>query len=345
MKNRPTKKNSVEKSRILQKIVLAVLIIGYTGLLAAWMVMHGHTDQTQELSLPTVENAADAGPPRTTYIAKHDGRYYIALHAQDRLLTSKTLNPNINKWNIVDDSISDIHSFAFHENWMVADHTNADCVRVYRIGEQTVRRVQDICDLPKRPHRTIWDPKDRVFWMLSANSNTIHKFGLTGDADAPLRLLYKQQLPFLKKSYARSMVIVDGLMYFVSGPESVIAARHQDNTFDVAHVFPAPGFNGRMIDIFQTSDKWWYVTAEFGASGKIIRMRSLNDLQTGKYEDVTAALHIPKGVWPYYLSEFDGKIWLPYNSGTKRTNGGIISFQHAPDGAIVNMEILYDKYN
>ena len=326
-------------------------------LAAALLLAAGCASQTAELSktesapAPKPTPTPDAKPtPKInlafasarlhvpTYLAKHGGRYLIVSCWQHRILFNDDLGEAVSQWQTVEDEqLSGPHSLAFGGGLMVADSAGNHSAHVYRIARSGYQKVQTIGKLGRRPHRTVWDEKTGAFWMLSSNDQSIHKLVPSGDRDAPLQLEYSRKLDFLEGKYTRSMTVWDGRMLFVSGPNKIIVARHADDSFEMMESIPLPSeVPSGMNDLFRTSDGWWYLTATDQSAPKIFRARSLDALKEGDVENVAEALSLPKGAVPYYLSEFDGRIWVPL-----LYQNGIMSFRHDKGGLPSDIRVLH----
>ena len=128
------------------------------------------------------------------------------------------------------------------------------------------------------------------------------------------------------------MTLADGAMYFVAGPRRIFKVQYRDNSFRVLARYRVPYALGAINDLYRTDDGWWYITATDAALG---RVRSLEDLDQGRYEDLYAQLG--HGGTPYFLSHFDGRYYLPIIG--KRN--AIVSFVHR-DGQVDDIRILCD---
>jgi hypothetical protein len=183
--------------------------------------------------------------------------------------------------------------------------------------------------MPRRPHRVRYDPLTRAFYVISADSQDIYKLVRNNGG---LQKLYKKHLDFLGGKYTRSITLADGAMYFVSGPGFIYKAEYRDDSFKVLAKYRVPEGMASANDLFRTADGWWYLTA---TDLKIIRVRNLEHLAAGRFEDVSAQLGM-HGT-PYYLSRIDGRYYIPIIG--KRS--AILSFVH-DGGTISDVQVLCD---
>ena len=269
-------------------------------------------------------------------IQKHAGKYFIVDIWNSRILVSGDLYAAVSQWHTLDAGLVGPHSAAFLEDLMVVDNTEADSVQVWRAGSSGgYELAQTINGIPRRPHFVLWDDDTRAFWALGSRNQTVYKFSPTGDNNAPLQFDYSRRPGFFGGRYVKSMHIHGGLMYFAATGR-IFAAEYKDGNFNLADSFPAPAEatwgGGELNGVFYI-DGWWYIT---GRPGAIARTRSLETLKRGGYENLSGVLQLPRGSEPYYMSEFDGRIWLAFVR-----NSGILSFRHGADGKIEDVQILH----
>ena len=84
-----------------------------------------------------------------------------------------------------------------------------------------------------------------------------------------------------------------------------------------------------MADVFRSSDGWWYFSSV--GTRALIRSKSLNDLSKGNFEILNKQLGLIGT--PYYISEFDDRIWIT----SMNQENGIISFQNNDQDLIVDI--------
>jgi hypothetical protein len=254
-----------------------------------------------------------------TSIEKLGPYYFIVDCWHHRAIWSRTLEPDIGRWHVLDDTLAGPHSIASDGEIYVVENTGHNAVRVYRPEGAGFRRIQEIGDLGTRPHRVRYDPATKAFYVLAADSQHLSKLVRDGDG---LRRAYRKRLDFLAGDYTRSMTLADGAMYFVSGPGAIIKAEYRDDSYRELVRYRVPAGLGGMNDLHRTDDGWWYITATSAAIG---RVRSLEDLDRGRYEDLYPRLG--HGGTPYNLARIDGRYYLPIIG----KSNAIVSFVHRND--------------
>ncbi len=271
-----------------------------------------------------------------TFIGKHCDNYIIVNCWQHRIIYNDNLSDEIADWKTLDNEIAGPHSFATKGPYLLAEDTGRHSLFFYKWTGTEYIKVQEIHDISKRPHRIQWHDKTSAFWVLTANNQKLYKFTFNPQNPDQLALNSEYDLPFLEKKYTRSFSIIDNYMYFVSGPGKIHKTSFMNDHIEVIESYPIPkalGTLGGMNDIFKTKDGWWYFSSTQISS--LLRSKSLKDLSHGNFEEMKSILKI-KGT-PYYISEFDGKIWI---TSIYEVNG-IISFEHDSSGDATNIKTRY----
>ena len=219
-----------------------------------------------------------------TFLDKIGDTYFLVDCWHHRVLWNRTLEGNVARWHTLDDSLAGPHSIASDGEIYVVEDTGRDGLRVYRRRGEAFQRVQEIDGMPRRPHRVRYDGRTRAFYVVAAVSQDIYK--LVRDRDG-LKRAYKKHLDFLDGKYTRSITLADGAMYFVSGPGLIHKTEYRDGSFKILAKYRVPEGMASVNDLFRTRDGWWYLTA---TDFRIVRTRSLEDLDAGRFEDVSAVL-------------------------------------------------------
>lgn len=264
-----------------------------------------------------------------TFITKLGAHYFIVDCWHNRILYNRTLAPSLADWQLLDGDLAGPHSIASDTVLYVAEDTGRNSVRVYRFVDDQFVLVQIINGLGRRTHRVRYDPITTAFYVLSSDSQNITKLKRVGDT---LRVEYTKNLPFLNHVYTRSMTLLDGKMFFVSGPGVITETRYVDDSYQVLATYPVPSHVSRMNDLAKVGN-YYYVSATPRA---LIRSTSLDALGRNDWEDMYDRLEL-KGT-PYYFAEFDGRAFLPQIT----EYSGIVSFTER-DGRIDDVETHYES--
>ncbi|MEM6277863.1 MAG: hypothetical protein AAF733_00190 [Verrucomicrobiota bacterium] len=266
-----------------------------------------------------------------THVEKLGDTYFIVVCFQHRILYSDDLSLPIEEWKLLDDTIAGPHSIDSDGEVFVAEDTGRHGLHVYREGEDgELSRVQTLGPFGKRTHRVRYDEATKAFYVISSNSQDMTK--LIRDRDG-VKVAYTKPLPVLENSYTRSMTIIGDAMYFTSGPGVITKVRYRDDSYAPLATYRVPEGMESANDVFRTSDGWWYVTS---TPQRIVRARSLEELDEGNWEDVFETLGM-NGT-PYYLEEFDGRIFVPEIT----QYSALTSFVHGPEGEITDVKTHFD---
>ncbi len=304
-----------------------------------WMVIAGcgEIDENQEVEYREVWESELYSP---TQLVELEGRYFLVDCWHNRILYSDELHDDLLKWEVLDGELAGPHSIDTDGHLYVVDDTGRHQLRVYVEGDDGFELVQELDDVGRRPHRVVYDEVTQSFYVVGSWTQTISRLVPDGDG---LELKYTMELDFLDEAYIRSMSIIDGKMYFISGPERIHKTRHRDDSYEVIESWRVPPEHRGMNDIF-FHDGDWYVTAtynywdpEFFDENTILRCEDLNDYYDGNCVDLREELGL-KGA-PYYLSEIDGRIYVPQVF----QYSGIVSFVPGVDGAVTEVDVLFDS--
>ena len=274
-----------------------------------------------------------------THITKLVGTYFIVDTWHHRILYSHFPYDDLTQWNTLTDNIGGPHSIATDGDIVVYDDTgygNLRAARYFNLDhfgveiEGNADEYEMVYDVGMRPHRVIFDEGTDSFYAISSGSQEIIR--LTNERGR-LVIRHREELTLLNRAYTRSMSIIDGRMFFVTRGHGIIETTYRDDVYEVVQTFLMPTALDDLNDLFKSEAGWFYVTASPGA---IVRARSIEDISAGRYEDLAESLGT-EGT-PYYLSEVDGRIFVPQIT----EHSGIISFSDSDPGPIADIDILYD---
>lgn len=256
--------------------------------------------------------------------------YFIVDCWHNRILYSPTLQPDISRWKLLDDDLAGPHSIDTNGRLVVVEDTGRHTLKVYLRGGMHFKHIQTIDNVGGRPHRVIFDKPTNSFYVIGSTTQTISRLTAREDGTG-LNLLYTKTLAFLEGAYTRSMTIIDDAMVFVSGPGKVIKTTYRDDSYRVLEEYTVPEGLGSMNDVFY-SGNYFYLTA---TPTRIIRVKTLDDLKQGVFEDVYEKLGL-KGT-PYYLYQQGRRIFVPQIT----PYSGIISFREEGD-EIADLRVHFD---
>ena len=265
-----------------------------------------------------------------TQIDKIGDHYFIVVCWHHRILYNDSLDPDISRWQVLDDEIAGPHSIDSDGTFYVAEDTGRHRLKVYRREGDQFSLIQELGPFGKRTHRVRYDEATRAFYVISSNSQHLTKLVVAGDR---LEVVYTKELPILEGAYTRSLSIYDDHLYFTSGPGVITKVRYRDDSYEPVARYRVPEGMKSANDIFRSGDGWWYLTA---TPQRIVRARSLEALDKGDYEDLYGELGL-QGT-PYYLARFDGRFFVPQIT----QHSGVLSFTHDERGKITDLRTHFD---
>lgn len=260
------------------------------------------------------------------YITKIGDIYFIADSWNHRIIYSRDVKLPVAKWKVLDNNIAAPHSIAGNGTIFVAEDTGRDRLFVYTLTNKGFAKTQEINNVKGRPHKTIYDPATRKFYVLTSETQTMYTLSVK---NSRVTVDSAKNLTYLEGAYVRSFAIIDGLIYFVSGPNQILVADYKDGTFALRQKYDVPEGYRAMNDIKKIGS-YYYITVY---SNQFIRLKDLSDFSTA--ENIYERLGF-KGV-PYYMSYFDGKIYITEID----TYSAIRSFKASGD-EIGKVEVLHD---
>ncbi|SMF53508.1 ABC transporter ATP-binding protein [Paenibacillus barengoltzii] len=272
-----------------------------------------------------------------TFIDRIGDDYFIVDCWHHRVIHNKNLLDPISEWNTISEHLGDPHTISSDGTVYLIEDTQADEVRVFRRDGDSFTQTQIIERLGLRPQKIIYDKQNKKFYGISSMSQQI--FVLKNNdgevvTEKVIRLGY-----LLDNSYIRSIRIIEGELYFVSGPGKIMVANYANSSFDLLREYKVPFELRGMNDIIKIGN-YFYISVYQNGNGdiapRLVRVRDLTDLENSNYEDIYDSLGL-KGV-PYYFSVIGNRVFLTEIDSYSR----IISFQ-VVDDLFENIQSHYDS--
>ncbi len=246
-----------------------------------------------------------------TLLTKIGDDYFIVDAWHNRILYNQTLDRDLSAWSVLDQDLAGPHSIASNGRILVVDDTGFHRVAVYEIDGDGYSFSHYIPRLGRRPHRVVYDEATEAFYVIASRSQTMYKLRDTGQT---LVVEREHPLDFLDGAYTRSFSIIDGSMYFVSGPGKIFRVRYDDDSFAVLDSYKVPSTFRQMNDLVKVGGAYYltnthdWVTEEDLPENTIHRCEELEDFGSGGCEDVKEELEL-QGI-PYYISHIDGRYYI-----------------------------------
>lgn len=269
-----------------------------------------------------------------THINKIGETYFIVDCWHHRVLFNHNLEDPISKWKTVAGNFSSPHSIAGDDDVLLIEDTNNDRIKVIRNVNNVYTEVQSIKISGGQPHKIVYDNQRKKFYVIAASTQQIIVLKNTGVNVEVLQII---KLDYLGTAYTRAISLIDGCIYFVSGPGKIIVANPDD--FKKIQEYPVPFELVGMNDIAQIGS-YFYISSYQDGNGavkpQIVRVKKLEDLM-GNYEDIRADMGI-KGV-PYYFSAIDNQFFITQVD----SHSCITSFQIDDCDQIYNVRTHYES--
>ena len=236
-----------------------------------------------------------------THFEIYQDTFFIVDCYNNRVIYSKSLNTPINKWHVLADDLSWPHSIATDGEFFVIDDSYADRVVAYKKTDERFELSEEFKNIGKRPHRVRYDPETEAFYVLWALSSSISKLA---NKNGRLELLYTKHLPFLNNAYTRSFNIIDGNMYFVSGPGKINVSSYIDNDYKLISSYAVPDDYKDMIDIIYTQNRFFITSMK----SKVLMCNKIGNIENNSCEDIFHTEKF-KGI-PYYFTLHKSDVYV-----------------------------------
>lgn len=269
-----------------------------------------------------------------TAFAKFGSTYFMVDCWHSRVLYADDIETPAGQWKVLDDARSvGPHSIATDGYLYVVDDTQNNKVQTYKSdGAGGFVHVQSltVATGSKRPHRVQYDAITSAFYVIlggmTGDGVTREMVKLTRSGDT-LTIANTSSLSFIGGQYSRGFNIIGGKMYIVAEVGKVYEVSFNSTpiyTLDATYNLPS-GFESPN-DVYQDSNGDWWVTA---TANKILKGASLTAIAAGTYTNMYTTLGL--GGTPYYLTEFDGAMWIPEiidRNGLTKLASGVASVVH-----------------
>jgi len=242
-----------------------------------------------------------------TYITKFNESYFIVDCWHHRIIYSDSITAPLENWNTVEVLFHNPHIIASDGEVLLIDDSKNDTIKVIRQTGTSFVEIQSLTNIGQQPNKIVYDSKSGLFYGLSASSQHVFVLRNTGEKVIIEKVVKPE---YLGSAYIRSFSIIDGKMYFVSGPGKIIVAEIADLSFNLIDEYTVPFELLGMNDIAKIGS-YFYITVYQTGNGEIeprlIRIKDLNQLETN-CEDIYDLLGM-KGV-PYYFSFINDRVFL-----------------------------------
>ena len=284
-----------------------------------------------------------------TYITKVKDTYFIADCYHDQILYSDVLTKPLTEWKVLTDEVHYAHTIASDGTTLLVDDTENNRLLAFQRTDKGYVHTQTLTEIGLKPHFVQYSEKEQVFFAWSSITGELYLIKKHDKPNEqgiyPLYIEGIAKIDELYGVYVRSFTMIDDELYFVSGHnnQKIIKAKFVRNgkafTLAVTDRYDVPAELAGMVQLYPIQD-YYYITistdnAENQDYATIIRTKHLENLVTGKYEDIYSEFGLSGGT-PYYINEIEGRYYMTHH----RTSENIIAFDVA-DNDIQNVEVLY----
>ena len=340
--------NCIQK-RFSTKMRLSVLILCSSIFMLASIVYGNCMKQNLQETIQSSENKEklnnEEGKEKytdrlyvPTMIEKIDNTYFIVDCWNHRVIYSDSLKSDINNWKqLTDEEYIGGHTVCTDGKIIVLDNTDNSQLLVYTKAQDGYKKIQTINNIMGRPHYVIYDSVNQYFYVIASTEGKIYVYR---NNDLHLELVREDTIEEIVGSYVRSISIIDGYLYTVSGPGNIYRYEITTTGFKLAEAYPVPPELSGMNQITKIG-AYYYLTINTGANGSvdettIVRTKDLHTLCEYSYEDLYKTFGFVGQ--PYYLTQFDGAYYITEIS--ENCGNGIKKFNVNND-SIENIENVF----
>lgn len=173
-----------------------------------------------------------------TMIQKCGDTYFIVDCWNSRILYADHCSKNLNDWNVLqDDAYLGGHTVASDGELYVFDNTDMNQILVYKKVDEELCLYQTIEGIESRPHYVLYNAENQTFYVIGSTSGIVYSFK---NQNGELTLTDQCQLTEIQDSYVRSINIIDGDLYTVSGPGKIFQYEITDSSFELKRGYGVP---------------------------------------------------------------------------------------------------------
>lgn len=311
---------------IMGILVIAIAVVTETDDRDINTQTNNNTEWKEELYVPTMIN-------------KLEDTYFIVDCWNHRVLYNTELDKNIMNWStLTDESYVGGHTIASDGELYVLDNTDNSQVLAYRKNSTgDFEKIKAIGNIGGRPHYVIYDEENKYFYVIGSYSGKIYVFE---NRNNDLFLVRIDDISEIKNTYVRSINIINGLLYTVSGGGKINEYIISKEGFEFNNQYDVPDELYGMNQISKIGD-YYYITINTDKNGDvskadIIRTEKLENLSKYEYESLYEEMDF--GGQPYFITEFDNSFYITQISAEK-TNG--IKKFDIKDNEIQDVEDFY----
>lgn len=278
-----------------------------------------------------------------TQITKVDDTYFIVDCYHNQIIYHDNLTDPLTDWQVLTSEIDKGHTLASDGLVYLADDTEGNRILVFEKKEGVFYHTQTLDMVGNRPHYIVYDAPTDTFYVWSSMSGEMFLCRHDpGDSHMYLTKHISVHPLSERDAYVRSFTIDDDDIYFVSGiPGSPAILRADFRTFAIGadDIYPVPNEIAGMVQL-TIAEGNYYITVSTDLAGSqdaatIIRVKDLNDLADGKYEDIYQ--NFIGGGTPYYITEIDNSYYLTEH---RIPGHGVWKFD-ITQGGVANVESVY----
>lgn len=234
--------------------------------------------------------------------------YFINDCWHHRIIYNSNMSDIIEKWNTLTDDIIGGHSIASDGEVYLCDDTDGSKIRVFKIIDNIFKETQIFDNITGRPHFVKYDENTNSFYVVSSLEGKIY---ILKNNNGKVEITNIKLVSEISNAYTRSLNIIDGYMYLISGGGYIRKINYIDGSFEVIQSYKVSD-NMIGMNFIEKIGDYFYLSSYTNSNGTIapmfIRTQNLSELINENYEDLYNLFGFEGA--PYYISKFDNKYFV-----------------------------------
>lgn len=331
------KRNNIKRIGVCLAIVLCLGGCGEKKTEQVPVEVWEQSTNVQE-TLPEEKNNVYDTLHVATYLTKIGETYFLVDCYHNQILYHDNLQDEIKDWQVLTDEVHYAHTIAGDGTVLLTDDTENNRILVFEEKQGRYIHVQTIENVGLKPHYVQYDEKREEF--LAWSSITGEMYYLKRDKDTnQVNIERIVKIDELYGVYVRSFTIIGEEVYFISGHNNQKIIKADVDSLTILERYQVTPEIAGMVQLTKIQD-YFYITVSTDATenqdyATIIRVKDLETLKNGEYEDVYSCFGISGGT-PYYITQIDGTYYMTHH----RTAENLLAFD-VVDNEIVNVNVIY----
>lgn len=225
-------------------------------------------------------------PTHFTKLLCGDQYYYFIVDSfHHRVLYCEDMNRPIKDWNVLADDIATPIMAEGDGDVILVTESGYNRIRVYRYVCPGIFNYSQCIQGITGARNVIYDNSMKRFLTVDTRGNNICEIK---NDDGHVAIRRRFSIDAIKNDYIRAIRIVEDMLFVLSNTGKIYTLNHIDDSFEVLAQYDVHEIISDLYDITRDG-LYYYLTS---GQKRCIRFGSLEELEKGKYEDITSMLKV-----------------------------------------------------